>query len=255
MSNVIILLSNRPLRPQKALFQAIFREALCLRATPSILKKGKVMYPLPPSFPSFRNRLFRLSAVLFFTSDTGREVGQIGPFFPSPCPFFPLIFHLCCPHFGPHFPFRPSRFLSPSPSPVFPLLLHGHEGGEWAGWQSSSCIHSLFRPSYPPFSSPTYPCFPAFPVLPCLYLLSSQKLSQKLVRFPKNLSVIPEKWLIYWLPKNLPFSQKLDDFPKNFPRFYFLGSFQGETRGIGGVVAAVPSVLSKQCLSSLLVSF
>ena len=131
----------------------------------------------------------------------------------------------------------------------------GHEGGEWAGWQSSSCIHSLFRPSYPPFSSPTYPCFPAFPVLPCLYLLSSQKLSQKLVRFPKNLSVIPEKWLIYWLPKNLPFSQKLDDFPKNFPRFYFLGSFQGETRGIGGVVAAVPSVLSKQCLSSLLVSF
>ena len=172
------------------------------------------------------------------------SVPLLSPHFSSLLPSFRTSFPF------PSFPFPisfPVSCLPPSPPRT--------RGGERAGWQSSSCIHSLFRPSYPPFSSPTYPCFPAFPVLPCLYLLSSQKLSQKLVRFPKNLSVIPEKWLIYWLPKNLPFSQKLDDFPKNFPRFYFLGSFQGETRGIGGVVAAVPSVLSKQCLSSLLVSF
>ena len=101
------------------------------------------------------------------------------------------------PLLSPHFPsllpsFLPSFSFPSFPFPIsFPVSgLHPSppwtRGGEWAGWQSSSCIHSLFRPSYPPFSSPTYPCFSAFPVLPCLYLLSSQKLSQKSCPFSQK---------------------------------------------------------------------
>ena len=145
-----------------------------------------------------------------------------------------------------------------SSTPLFPVLqkspfssfsssiFHiGHEGGEWAGWQSSSCIHSLFRPSYPPFSSPTYPCFPAFPVLPCLYLLTSQKP----ICHPWKMAYLLASQKLALFPKTWYFSQKL-------PQILLFGSFfKGETRGIGGVVAAVPSVLSKQCLSSLPVSF
>jgi len=191
------------------------------------------MYPLPPSFPSFRNRLFRLSAVLFFTSDTGREVGQIGP-------FFPLIFHLCCPHFCLHFPFRPSRFLSPSPSPVFTLLLHGHEGESGPVGSHRPVFIPYFDLPIPRFPARLIPVSPPFPSFPASISCLPKNSPKNLVRFPKNLSVIPEKWLVYWLPKNLPFSQKLDDFPKNFPRFYFLGVFKGRRGGLEGLLQQFP---------------
>ena len=101
---------------------------LCLRATPSILKKGKVIYPLPPSFPSFRNRLFRPSAALFFTSDTRGESGPVGshrhvfiPYFDLPIPRFPARLIPVSPPF-PSFPASISCLPKNSPKnlSVFP---------------------------------------------------------------------------------------------------------------------------------------
>ena len=208
--------------------------------------KSSILYP-PLSRPS-EIAFFVLQQLYFSHLTRGGRLTKSAPSFP----FFPLISTFISALI--FLSVLPVSYLFPRlrSSPFSSMDTRGESGPVGNHRHVFIPYFDLPIPRFPARLIPVSPPFPSFPAsISCL----PKNSPKNLVRFPKNLSVIPEKWLIYWLPKNLPFSQKLDIFPKNFPRFYFFGSFQGETRGIGGVVAAVPSVLSKQCLSSLLVSF